>query len=118
MKTIHLKIKATLTEICWQDSPSSISELFKHRIEQKRNGSNGFSWNQFNQLICLFFSPRSFNYHCEKAGGIKSQNNHSDNMMDLIEAFVSDRILGYGCNSLIPPSCALAGCTAPAADFG
>lgn len=56
MKTIHLKIKATLTEICWQDSPSSISELFKHRIEQKRNGSNGFSWNRFNQLICLFFS--------------------------------------------------------------
>lgn len=55
MKTIHLKIKATLTEICWQDSSSSISELFKHRIEQKRNGSNGFSWNQFNQLICPFF---------------------------------------------------------------
>lgn len=55
MKTIHLKIKAVLTEICWQDSPSSISELFKHCIEQNRNGSNGFSWNQFNQLICLFF---------------------------------------------------------------
>lgn len=93
MKTIHLKIKATLTEICWQDSSSSISELFKHRIEQKRNGSNGFSWNQFNQLICpfFFFFPCSFNYHCEKAGGIKSQNSHSDNMID---AFVSDRILG------------------------
>lgn len=57
MKTMHLKIKPMLTEICWQDSPSSISELFKHHIEQKRNRSNGFSWNQFNQLICLFFFP-------------------------------------------------------------
>lgn len=58
MKTIHLKIKATLREICWQDSLGSISELFKHHIEQKRNRTNGFSWNQFNQLICLFFLAR------------------------------------------------------------